>query len=386
MKAHHDSDRFPRESIASRIRRATEGVFLSALTEKVASQTGSTQEAVRIDRPTSEMGLDSLLVAELSAWIENELRASISISEILDAPSVRGLVQLLAERSSFLNIIPEHPAQLKSNGVAEGSDETAIHDMQPLWSNGTQDAPAKTPDYLPDQNLPMLPLPDLQSTLQAYQYTVSAFGSAEELEHTSQAIMEFQKPGSIGTKLQDRLIARKNDPKLDCWQADLYNSSNFLDRKYPLVPFGSFFYTHHLSPFEHGQAERAAIIAVAAFRYKEILEAGEIKPTYLHGQPTCMTLFQWIFNVSRKPCLGTDIMEKFPGNDYVIVLRRGRVFKVSLKEGSRNKSYAEFKATFTAILSEVDDRTSWVGIMTADDRRTWAKVTSRSSCPEKGPY
>jgi len=97
-----------------------------------------------------------------------------------------------------------------------------------------------------------------------------------------------------------------------------------------------------------------------------------------------MDLYQWIFNTTRTPCLGSDEMEKFPGNNYMVVLRRGHVFKVSLEEGGKAVSYEKIRDTMEAILDTVDV-VEWAGVMTTDERDSWAWVRTLSQIPGRTP-
>jgi hypothetical protein len=47
---------------------------------------------------------------------------------------------------------------------------------------------------------------------------------------------------------------------------------------------------------------------------------------------------------------------------------------VKLKDGEENVSYSKLKAHFEAILDEVADEGSWAGILTSDERDSWAEV------------
>ena len=67
-------------------------------------------------------------------------------------------------------------------------------------------------------------------------------------------------------------------------------------------------------------------------------------------------------------------MEQFPGNDYVVVLRKNRAFKVSLKNEKCVTSYEILKGIFERIINLVGETGPNVGILTTDDRRIWAKV------------
>ncbi|CAO3699754.1 unnamed protein product [Rhizopus microsporus] len=66
-------------------------------------------------------------------------------------------------------------------------------------------------------NLPKLPVPDLNETLPKYLKSIRPLLSDEEYKRSEQAVKEFLAPGSIGHELQKRLVARANDPSIVNW-------------------------------------------------------------------------------------------------------------------------------------------------------------------------
>jgi hypothetical protein len=66
-------------------------------------------------------------------------------------------------------------------------------------------------------------------------------------------------------------------------------------------------------------------------------------------------------------------------------LRRGHVFKIMLKDGGTNVSYESLKASFQAILDKNLEISSWVPILTADNRDSWAQVRLFVICAYNDP-
>jgi hypothetical protein len=128
--------------------------------------------------------------------------------------------------------------------------------------------------------------------------------------------------------------------------------------------------THFESPIPHTQVERAAVITLAAFDFQKKLVANEVEPYWYFGMSSCTWQWRWLFNACREPGVDGDKMRMYDGQDYIVVLRRGHVFKVSLK----GATYESLKATFTAIMEAVEDEGYWTGILTTDWRPSWAKV------------
>jgi hypothetical protein len=100
------------------------------------------------------------------------------------------------------------------------------------------------------------------------------------------------------------------------------------------------------------------------------------------GVPCCVWNWGWFFNSVREPRVGCDKMMRYEG-DYLVALRRGRVFKVMLRENGEVVSFDKLKATFDAIAGHVTDSGLWTGMLTTDERDSWAEVCA---FPSSNPF
>ncbi|KAH7382199.1 hypothetical protein BKA66DRAFT_586007, partial [Pyrenochaeta sp. MPI-SDFR-AT-0127] len=197
------------------------------------------------------------------------------------------------------------------------------------------------------------PFFDLSSLLEAYLTSVKALATPIEFSYTLQTVAAFKEPGSVGRCLYERAAAMASDPNIENWEWKLQLRHAHLNCRAPLVPFNSFWFSHPLSTRIHAPAERAVLTATTLFGYMMKLDAGEMKPLALNEQELATVYHKWIFNATRKPCLGSDEMIKAPRNDYCVVFRKA----------------------------------SWVGILMSDNRQTWAEVRSRLSSQRRpGAY
>lgn len=338
-------------------------IIAAAIAKQISALLAVDLDNINLDSPIENLGLDSLIAIELKAWITRTLQAAMQTSEILDTANIRSLAMTVAKRSSLVSTNQKETVSNASQTSAESNDKTLTTGNRVSQSTG----------------LPLPPLADLKSTLELYMYSIAPFCSKEEYQKTSSAVQEFLQPRGLGLELQSRLQARVNDKNIDNWLFDLYNNHVYLKQRAPIVPCGNFFGCHAETEIQHSQAERAAVISKAAFEFKQSLEKGEISSDFLNEQRLCMNTLQWLFNSIREPHIGVDQMRKFPGNDYLVVMRRGHFFKVALRQAENNVSLMSLKATFEAILDKKLEDAIPVTALTADERDSWTEV--RSSTP-----
>lgn len=337
--------------------------IVNALVKQIATIMAMDEEKISLDAPTAEFGLDSLIAVELKNWVLRTFHAGLQTSEILDESSVHDLARMVAQRSK---LVSEH--------LRGGDQENQLLQRDFLVNpiEGKQDV-----------RLPLFPLPDLMDTTALYHESVCALISQEEAQQTKKAIYEFLASDGLGQRLQSRLKARKDDPRLDSWLSDLYNTHVYLNNRAPVNPFQHFYGTHSASAVQHSQAERATIVAMAAIKFKTIIENDQLAPDLMNDQPLCMHSRYWIFNSSREPHPDVDEMRRFPGHDYMIVMRQGHYFKVAFRNGSQDPNHDSLLTMFQAILDRSLPKVASIATLTAENRNTWAQVTSESNKIEK---
>ena len=338
-------------------------IISKAIVEKFSLFLNRSMEDLDPDQSPSSFGLDSLVSIELKNWMVRTFKATMQTAEVGDASSIVALARTIALRSKLMSDDAQpHTETVKAEEVnAEASLENAVDEIRDF----------KCCRFA--KRFPKYPLMDFDTTLELLMEDVRPFALGEELAQITKDVEDFKAPGGVGRQVYQKLMNRANDPNIDNWLHDLQVGGVWLRRRFPLAPFQSFLATHHDSKVQHQQADRAALIATTVFKFKQAVESNSILPHYYFGVPTCMDTWQWLFNATREPGKGIDKMMKFPGNDYCVVLRRGRMFKVILKDGKTSVSYSMLKNHFEAIIGAVDE-SSWTGILTSDERDSWAEV------------
>ena len=93
-------------------------------------------------------------------------------------------------------------------------------------------------------SLPRLPVPTLEETAKRYLKSLHPLLSPAEFETSKAAVAEFVKPGGVGHRLQDKLVARREDPATKNWIYEWWNDAAYLAYRDPVVPYVSYFYSH----------------------------------------------------------------------------------------------------------------------------------------------
>lgn len=114
-------------------------------------------------------------------------------------------------------------------------------------------------------NLPKLPVPTLNGTLQKYLKSVRPVVSEEEYKKTEAAVKEFESTG-VGAALQDRLVrhASQNINWLEDWWLD----GAYMGYRDPVVIYVSYFFYYKDDKLRRIPAQRAAAITTAALDFK----------------------------------------------------------------------------------------------------------------------
>ena len=343
-------------------------IIITAVAERFSMFSTRPLDEINLEAPLGELGLDSLVAIELKNWLVRTFHAAVQTSEVVDALSITKLAQVTASRSKLVH---------KSLGGLGGDDGQVAEDGATTETAVAPNHPFKCCRLDKDlKKQPLLPLDDL---LQLYLDTTRPFVTGEEFQSLCDKVEDLKRPDGIGREIYSRLEARANDPDVENWIEDWYLEMCYTGRQNPLSPFSNFIAVHPITEVQHGQAERAAIVAATAFRCKQELEAGEWEGITYMGSSNCTDLWDWLFNSTRLPKQGLDEMVKYEDGDlnYMVALHRGRIYKVALVEDGCDVSYQKLKATFEKIL-ETEKEDSWVGILTADDRNEWAKVRGYS--------
>ncbi|KKP00195.1 beta-ketoacyl synthase domain-containing protein [Trichoderma harzianum] len=298
-----------------------------------------------LDEPFLDFGLDSLIAIELRNWIMREFSAPIQSSEVLDSLNILALAQKVTLRSNLL-------CDDETDGV--GSSE-----ILPASTRVT----TRSPSQEPTNRLRPLPIPALAETLRMFADSRKAICSPQELEETERVLEEFSKSGA---ELQESLRANPLGPDS---RLEFYDNHLHMERREALQDHALFWIGHLTDGApKHTQAERAAIVTMAAFNFKKRLENGLLEQHTLNDITLDMETLQWLFHTSQEPGREIDLAQKYAPNNKVVVMRRGHLYEISVHE---DDDYASFKRVFAEILLSSEQALPPVSVLTTRRRDEW---------------
>ncbi|ESU07290.1 hypothetical protein FGSG_01924 [Fusarium graminearum PH-1] len=221
-------------------------------------------------------------------------------------------------------------------------------------------------------SLPRLPVPTLEETASRYLKTLHPLLSTSEYEASKKAVDEFVRPGGVGSKLQEKLVAKREDPKTKNWIYEWWNDAAYLSYRDPVVPYVSYFYSHRDDRRRRDPAKRAAAITTSVLEFKKQVDAGTLEPEYMKKLPICMDSYQWMFNASRVAAKPADHPVKFSAeeNKHIVVIRKNQFFKIQHEIDGKQLNTSELEQQFKHIY-EVAQRVPAVGTLTSENRDIW---------------
>ncbi|KAM0788172.1 hypothetical protein ACM66B_001333 [Microbotryomycetes sp. NB124-2] len=262
------------------------------------------------------------------------------------------------------------------------------------------------------KDLPRLPIPQLDKSLERYIHSLKPFllqqaletnqdnvqGYVEaQLDRRRQWASDFTKQGGLGRLLQERLkdIDRQSPNNwLDdafwikvayhSWRVPLPINSNWWilmadDLGIPAeVRRGD---NQPKGEFTEWQIKRAAKVIHRLTNFKVRLDNQEILPDNSRAGPFCMHQYTRVFGVTRLPGLPTDALVHAPHphpTPFVVASARDHLYKVPVvsKDGSQQVDLQQIEADLWAVVDDAASRPvgPGVGALSGDVRDTWTST------------
>jgi carnitine O-acetyltransferase len=222
-------------------------------------------------------------------------------------------------------------------------------------------------------SLPKLPAPTLEQTAARYIKSLRPLLTPSELEASTKAVQDFIAPTGPGRKLQEKLLARREDPKHKNWIYEWWNDAAYLSYRDPVVPYVSYFYSHRDDRRRRDPAKRAAAITSAALEFKKMVDAGTLEPEYMKKLPICMDSYKFMFNCSRVPAKPADYPVNYDPeqNKHILVIRKNQFFKVAHEVAGKPLNTSELEQAIRRVYELAGERVPAVGALTSENRDVW---------------
>ncbi|KAI0483159.1 acyltransferase ChoActase/COT/CPT [Xylariaceae sp. FL0804] len=230
-------------------------------------------------------------------------------------------------------------------------------------------------------SLPRLPVPTLDETAARYLKSLHPLLSPDEFAESKKAVEDFVRPGGVGRKLQEKLVAKREDPKVKNWIYEWWNDAAYLTYNEPVVPYVSYFYSHRDDRRRRNPAKRAAALTTAVLEFKRQTDEGELEPEYMKKLPICMDSYKWLFNACRIPAKPADYPVKYDHSSHrhIIAIRKNKIFKIDHEVGGRQLNTAELEEQFARVYKLAGGESNGlpVGALTASQRSVWADARQK---------
>ncbi|OBZ89849.1 Carnitine O-acetyltransferase, mitochondrial [Choanephora cucurbitarum] len=242
------------------------------------------------------------------------------------------------------------------------------------------DPQAEGPMFRYQKNLPKLPVPPLGATLHKYLQTIRPLVDDVEYKKTEQAVKDFEAPGGLGLQLQERLLARAQDPNIVNWMEDWWLDQAYMGYRDPVVIYVSYFFLYKDDKLRKNPAERAAAITTAALEFKKQIVDKNLPVEMAKGEPMCMDSYKYMFNNCRIPKKPSDYeaIHDPVKNNHVIAIRKNKFYVIDTIHNGQQLSTAELQHQFQNIIDQAGySKGVPIGLLTSDNRDRWTEYRER---------
>ncbi|CAG9825538.1 unnamed protein product [Phaedon cochleariae] len=224
-------------------------------------------------------------------------------------------------------------------------------------------------------NLPSLPVPTLNQTIEKYLKSVTPFLNESELINTKTILKEFSSPNGIGNNLQDLLIQKANSS--ENWLAEWWLKTAYLEYREPVVIFSSPGLVFPLEDFsiEDERVVYTAKLIMAALDYKFTIDNDQLPLDKMGKDPLDMNQYKKIFGTCRVPKKNVDEIEFNSESRHIIVVRNNNFFSIEvIKENMKRCSFKDILGMLHSVLNESTNLGDPVGILTTENRNNWSRA------------
>ncbi|CAH1784275.1 unnamed protein product, partial [Owenia fusiformis] len=297
-----------------------------------------------------------------------------------------------------------------SNGQNHMTREAALFQSAKYSTNPDDDYlhRSKVPSDHFQKSLPHLPIPKLEDTCARYLKAQEPMLDAEQYKQTEKIVNSFQT--GDGESLNKELVARDKKNKETSYITGPWFDMYLKDRSPIVLNYNPFIaFNDDPNPAYNDQLTRATNMIMYSAKMYKTLKANILSPEVFHLNPAKsdtdtfrnfarllpkslswygaylfkafpldMSQYHRLFNSTRIPRLGRDELASDGDGKHLCVMRNGNFYTFDVLDSNGNiKPASEILAHIKYVLNDnapVPAPGKRVGVMTTENRDTWAKV------------
>ncbi|GKY99897.1 hypothetical protein MPSEU_000943300 [Mayamaea pseudoterrestris] len=250
-------------------------------------------------------------------------------------------------------------------------------------NNSTQSNTSVT--FAAQQNLPRLPIPDLEVTMRKFPAVLAGIQDEEQQAETKRVALEFlQGPGPI---LQQALIDYERQGfesgDLGSYVEEFWNESYLAPDASVVLNLNPYFCLSDLPDPKTAKdpLRCAASLAFSSIKIASLLKHEALPPDVFRGKPLCMDQFRALLGSSRVAKRNCDEVNVYPDSQHVIVLCKNQFYSfaalwpstghVAVDEEDVLEILRAIELHASQTLPEEASRNA-IGVLTSAARSEWA--------------
>lgn len=287
--------------------------------------------------------------------------------------------------STNVNVTPRVSFKNSSSNLSDGRASTAN------TSDTTGGSPLTTRTYIGQADLPRLPIPTLEETLDRFPSTVRALLTDKDIAECLASVQSFLEKD--GPKLQQLLVEYEHEGRqngtLGSYVEEFWSDAYLAPDSSVVMNLNPFFVLEDGPDTKKSkdQCSRAASLCFSALKIVSSLKNETFVPDSFRGKPLCMDQFRALFGACRVPdkCEEKDTVAVNTDSTHVLVLDNNQMyfFQALWQDGTLAVDEQDIVEILQGIRTDASRVASEVSSHTAMGVSNWLKNTQciNSSMP-----
>lgn len=241
--------------------------------------------------------------------------------------------------------------------------------------------------YAAQPDLPALPIPALEETLNKFLSHLEALQTETEHEQSKRVVLDFLR--TDGPRLQKKLVeydkSKRACGEIGSYVEEFWNDSYLAPDSSVVLNLNPFFVLED-SPdpkIAKDPIRRASMLCFTALKMASQLRFEMLKPDQFRGKSLCMDQFKALFATARTPVKnGRDTIQTYPNSGHVAVLCKSQIFTFQAlwEDGHLAVDEGDIVDILIAIHSDAEQADPYrasqsaIGLLTSLGRSQWAEA------------